>query len=75
MQPDLPLRQHSGRREHPRSYGDGPDLRLAWHAIPHLEFAVTGQNLMQPHHPEYAGDPLGLVFIKRNVFAAITWRK
>jgi len=51
------------------------DLRLAWQAIPRLEFAVTGQNLMQPHHPEYAGDPLGLVGIKRNVIASITWRK
>jgi len=51
------------------------DLRLAWHATQRLEFAVTGQNLMQPHHPEYAGDPLGLVYIKRNVFATVTWRK
>jgi len=51
------------------------DLRLAWQGIPHLEFSVTGQNLMQPHHPEYSGDPLGLVGIKRNVFAAITWKK
>lgn len=51
------------------------DLRVAWHGIPHLEFAVTGQNLLQPHHVEYAGDPGPLVGIKRNVFAAITWRK
>ncbi len=51
------------------------DLRLAWKPVPHLELAVTGQNLMQPHHPEYAGDPLGLVGIKRNIIAAITWRK
>jgi iron complex outermembrane receptor protein len=51
------------------------DLRIAWHAVPHLEFAVTGQNLLQPHHPEYGGDPGPLVGIKRNVFAAITWKK
>lgn len=51
------------------------DLRLAWHPVAHLEFAVTGQNLMQPHHPEYPLDPLGLVGIKRNIYAAITWRR
>jgi len=32
-----------------------------------LEFSVTGQNLLQPHHPEYGGDPGPLVGIKRNV--------
>ena len=51
------------------------DLRVAWQPVQHLEFAVTGQNLLQPHHPEYGGDPGPLVGIKRNVFAAITWRK
>lgn len=51
------------------------DLRLAWQGIPHLEFAVTGQNLLQPHHVEYGGDPGTLVGIRRSVFAAITWRK
>jgi hypothetical protein len=51
------------------------DLRLAWQALPHLEFAVTAQNLFQPHHVEYGGDPGPLVGIKRNVFGAITWRK
>jgi iron complex outermembrane receptor protein len=51
------------------------DLRIAWHAIPHLEFAVTAQNLLQPRHIEYGGDPGPLVGIKRNILAAITWRK
>ena len=51
------------------------DLRIAWQPIPHLEFAVTGQNLLQPRHVEYGGDPGPLVGIKRNVIAAITWRK
>ncbi len=51
------------------------DLRLAWQPIPHLEFAVTGQNLFQPHHVEYGGDPGPLVGIKRNVIAVLTWRK
>jgi iron complex outermembrane receptor protein len=51
------------------------DLRISWQGIPHLEFAFTGQNLLQPRHAEYAGDPGPLVGIKRNFFAAITWRK
>jgi iron complex outermembrane receptor protein len=55
------------------SYGTA-DVRLSWHRIPHFEFSLVGQNLLQPHHPEYGGDPLGLVGITRNVYAAITWR-
>jgi iron complex outermembrane receptor protein len=51
------------------------DVRMAWQPIPHVEFAVTGQNLLQPHHVEYGGDPGPLVGIKRSVIAAITWRK
>ncbi len=51
------------------------DVRLAWKPIPQLEFAITGQNLLQPQHAEFGGDPGGLVGIKRSVFAAITWKK
>ena len=51
------------------------DLRLAWQPNPHLEFSVTGQNLLQPRHDEYSGDPNFLVGIKRSAFAAITWRR
>jgi iron complex outermembrane receptor protein len=51
------------------------DLRLGWKPVPHLEFSVTGQNLLQPRHVEYNGDPNFLVGIKRSVFAAITWRR
>ncbi len=51
------------------------DLRLAWQATPHFEFSVTGQNLLQPRHEEYGGDPNFLVGIKRSVFATITWRR
>jgi iron complex outermembrane receptor protein len=56
------------------SYGTA-DVRLSWHRIPHFEFSLVGQNLLQPHHAEYGGDPGTLVGIKRNVFGAITWRK
>jgi iron complex outermembrane recepter protein len=51
------------------------DARVAWHPNPHLEFSVTGQNLLQAHHPEFGGDPGPPVGIRRTVFAAITWRK
>jgi iron complex outermembrane receptor protein len=51
------------------------DVRVAWQAVPHLEFAVSGQNLLQPHHLEYGGDPGPLVGIKRNILASITWRR
>jgi iron complex outermembrane receptor protein len=51
------------------------DARVAWHANRHLEFSVTGQNLLQPHHPEFGGDPGPLVGIRRTVFATFTWRQ
>jgi len=51
------------------------DARFAWRPAPHIELAVTGQNLMQPHHAEFGGDPGPLVGIKRNVFASLTFRK
>lgn len=51
------------------------DARFAWRPAPRFEFAVVGQNLMQPHHAEYGGDPGPLVGIKRNVLASLTFRK
>ncbi len=51
------------------------DARLAWRPNHHLELSVTGQNLLQPHHPEYGGDPGPLVGIRRNFFATLTWRE
>ncbi|HXJ42001.1 MAG TPA: TonB-dependent receptor [Bryobacteraceae bacterium] len=56
------------------SYGTA-DVRLSWRRIPHFEFSLVGQNLLQPHHAEYGGDPITLVGIKRNVYGAITWRQ
>jgi hypothetical protein len=40
-----------------------------------VEFAVTAQNLMQPHHGEFGGDPGAVVGIKRNILASLTFRK
>jgi iron complex outermembrane receptor protein len=53
----------------------GADVRLAWHATRQIELSVVGQNLLQPHHAEYGGNPGPNVRAKRNVFAAITWRQ
>lgn len=50
------------------------DARIGWHVSRHVEFSLAGQNLFQPSHPEYAGDPYGLVGIKRSVYGKLTWR-
>ncbi|MEO8370305.1 MAG: TonB-dependent receptor [Candidatus Solibacter sp.] len=55
------------------SYSTG-DARLAWRIHRQLEVAITGQNLLQPHHAEFAGDPGPLVGIRRGVYAGVTWR-
>jgi iron complex outermembrane recepter protein len=51
------------------------DVRLGWHLGAHWEFSAVGQNLMQPYHFEFAGDPGPLVAIKRSGYAKITWRQ
>jgi iron complex outermembrane receptor protein len=51
------------------------DVRLGWHWREGLEFSVTGQNLLQPSHAEFAGDPGPLVGIKRSIYAKITWNR
>jgi iron complex outermembrane recepter protein len=40
-----------------------------------LRFAVVGQNLLRPSHPEFGGDPGPLVGIKRAVFASLSWTR
>jgi iron complex outermembrane receptor protein len=51
------------------------DVRLGWHVRESLDFSVVGQNLLQPHHYEFGGDPGPLVGIKRAAYAKITWRR
>lgn len=55
------------------------DMRLAWRPRKHLELAVVGQNLLQPHHYEYGGiieDPATLVTeVPRGIYATATWRR
>jgi iron complex outermembrane receptor protein len=55
-----------------KGYSTG-DVRLGWHAWEGFDFSVVGQNLLQPYHYEFSGDPGPLVGIKRAVYAKITW--
>ena len=50
------------------------DVRFSWRAFRSVELSVAGQNLLQPHHAEFGGDPGSLVGIKRSVYAKITWQ-
>ena len=49
------------------------DARLGYHITRQLEVSIDGQNLLQPHHAEFGGDPGVLVGIKRCVYAKLTW--
>lgn len=51
------------------------DLRLGWRFARDFELSFEGQNLLQPHHPEFGGDPGGLVGVRRSAYARITWQK
>jgi iron complex outermembrane receptor protein len=50
------------------------DTRFGWHVTPEVELSVGGQNLLQPHYAQYAGDPGGPVEVKRSVYAKLVWR-
>ena len=56
------------------SYNTG-DFRLARHIAEGVEVSVVGQNLFQPYHFEYGGDPGGLVGIRRAAYLRITWTR
>jgi len=51
------------------------DVRLGWHVGESLDLSVIGQNLLQPSHAEFGGDPGPLVGIKRSIYGKITWRR
>lgn len=51
------------------------DAHFSWQVAEHFQLSVVGQNLLQPHHDESAGDPGPLVGIKRNVYAQFTWKQ
>jgi iron complex outermembrane receptor protein len=50
------------------------DVRFSWRFADHFELSLDGQNLLQPHHAESAGDPGPLVGIERSAYAKITWQ-
>src|SRR5579871_1728573 len=54
-----------------RAYSTG-DISLGWKVNEHLRLSAVGQNLLQPHHPEFGGDPGPLVQIKRSAYGQIT---
>ena len=47
------------------------DLRVAWQVTPAVQLSVTGANLLQPTHVEFASDTGVLVGIRRAVYAQI----
>ncbi len=48
------------------------DARFAWRALPNLELAVSGENLLNKTHPE-VGDAAGRRLVRRSVFATARW--
>jgi len=56
------------------AYSTG-DFRFGWRAGRQLDLSLVGQNLFQPWHVEYAGDPGPLVGVRRSVFLKMTWSR
>lgn len=51
------------------------DVRLGWRPNPHLEFSLSGQNLLQASHIEFADQDPGLpIAIKRSAYGKVTYR-
>jgi iron complex outermembrane receptor protein len=56
------------------SYSTG-DARFGWRLTNQFELSLIGENLLQPSHPEFGGDPGPLIGIKRSAYARLTWSK
>jgi iron complex outermembrane receptor protein len=54
------------------------DVRVGWRPSHNWDLSLAGQNLLQPHHPEFGSyvftDPLS-VGIDRDIYAKITWTR
>jgi iron complex outermembrane receptor protein len=50
------------------------DAGLTWRPRTGLNLSIVGQNLFQPHHAEYGGDPGAPVGMKRSIYAKIVWQ-
>lgn len=51
------------------------DARLGWGFHKNFDLSIVGENLFQPHHPEFAGEPGGPVLVRRSVYAMITFKR
>jgi iron complex outermembrane receptor protein len=49
------------------------DARLGWRIGKGFDLSLVGQNLFQPRHAEYGGDPGPLVEIRRGAYVKLTW--
>jgi len=52
------------------------DTRLGWRASPWLELSISGQNLLDPRHPEFylpGEGPDARFEVQRSVFGKVTW--
>jgi iron complex outermembrane receptor protein len=51
------------------------DAQASWLLDKSLRFTVSGRNMLQPHHHEFAGDNDLPVGIRRSVYGGITWTR
>lgn len=51
------------------------DARLGWAFHKYFDLSIVGENLFQPHHPEFAGEPGGPVLVRRSVYAQLTFKR
>ncbi len=52
------------------------DVRVGWRPREHIEFALVGQNLLQPHHDEFRPTFVSTspTAVQRGVYGKMTWR-
>jgi hypothetical protein len=48
------------------------DARVAWRALPNLEFSVSADNVLHASHPE-VGDVASRREVRRSVFGTVRW--
>jgi iron complex outermembrane receptor protein len=51
------------------------DLHLGWSFAERLQLSAACDNLLQPHHIEFGGDPGPLVGVRRSAYLRLTWLK
>jgi iron complex outermembrane receptor protein len=57
-----------------KAYQTG-DVRVGWVPNGFLDISFVGQNLFQPHHPEFGGDDGPLVGIRRSYYAKVAFKR